>query len=84
MILKSIFYLNSTRRLRQVKTKPTILASLPSRASVLSNTVITVGLVGIGDFLAQVNTILETKFICYIGLSESRPCKTVRLPIIFK
>ena len=55
MIPKPILYVKPTRLLTQVKTKPTVLASLPSTRSILSNTVITVGLVGIGDFLAQVN-----------------------------
>merc|ERR1719234_639555 len=55
MIPKSILYLNSKALLRQVRIKPTILASLPSRASVLSNTIITVGLVGVGDFLVFLN-----------------------------
>ena len=55
MIPKPILYVKPTRLLTQVKTNPSTLASLPSTSSILSNTVITVGLVGIGDFLAQVN-----------------------------
>ena len=61
MIPKPILYVKPTRLLTQVKTKPSILASLPSTSSVLSNTVITVGLVGIGDFLAQVNVNLRNE-----------------------